>query len=223
MKYPTIRLIHIVCLSLWATLLAANAHAQVTIDDAVAHIGIGAGITFYNPTNDDGQTSNGIAVVYRWHSFHSGWGPTFGLDWHSTDFDQTLGALNAPLGSLRMRALLAGFGHTRHVGRFSTSATVSGGYAFNTFTVANDAIPRFASTGVSLVGADVDNSWVVRPDVAVWYDVFRHVGVGVSAAYLVARPDETVTTAASKQEQHLKADTFELTAGVTLGVWRKKH
>ena len=36
MKYPRIRLIHIVCLSVWATLLAANAHAQVTIDDAVA-------------------------------------------------------------------------------------------------------------------------------------------------------------------------------------------
>jgi hypothetical protein len=223
MKYPTIRLIHIVCLSLGAILIAANAYAQGSIDDAVAHIGIGAGITFNNPTNNDGQTSRGIAVAYRWHSFHSGWGPTFGLDWHSTDFDQTLGATNAPLGSLRMRALLVGFGHTRHVGRFSASANVSGGYAFNNFTVANGAIPRFATTGVSLVSAGVDNSWVARPDVSVWYDVFRHVGVGVSAAYLIARPEETITTAVGMRAQHLKADALELTAGVTLGVWKKKQ
>jgi hypothetical protein len=223
MKYQTLRLIHLVCLSLAATLVAATAHAQVGIDDAVAHVGIGAGISFYNPTNGDGQRSRGLAVAYRWHSFHSGWGPTFGLDWHTTDFDQTLGEMNAPLGSLRMRALLAGFGHTNHMGRFSASENVSGGYAFNHFNVSAGAFPTFASTGVSLVGAHVDNSWVARPDVAVWYDVFRHVGVGVSAAYLVARPHETITTETGTLDHHLKADAFELTAGVTVGVWKKKQ
>jgi len=222
MKYSTIRLIQIACLFLWAALPAANAHAQGTIDNVAAHAGIGGGITFYNPTNGDGQTSTGFALAYRWHSFHSGWGPTFGLDWHSTDFDQTLGGLNARLGSLRMRALLAGFGYTGQAGRWSVSANGSGGYAFNSFTVANDARPTFASVGVPLVGSDVDNSWVVRPNVAVWYDVFKHVGVGVSAAYLFARPNQTITTATGTQEHDLKADAFELAAGVTFGVWKKK-
>ena len=222
MKYATVKPIHILCFLLAATLLAANAHAQGPIDDAVEHIGIGAGVSHYDPTNDDGQTSQGIAIAYRWHSFQSGWGPTFGLDWHSTDFDETLGGLDAPLGSLRMRALLAGFGYTHHLGRFSASANVSGGYAFNHFTVARDAFPTFARTGVSLVGVHVDNSGVLKPNVAVWYDVLRHVGVGLSAAYLVARPQETITTASGIQEQHLKTDAFELTAGVTFGVWKKK-
>jgi hypothetical protein len=223
MKYPMIRLIRLVCFSLAPILFATNAHAQGPIDDAVAHIGIGAGVTFYDPSNDEGQTSRGIVVAYRWHSFHSGWGPTFGLDWHRTEFNQTLGDLNAPLGSLRMRALLAGFGHTSHVGRFSAGVNVSGGYAFNSFSVASEAVPKFASGGVSLVGAGVDNSWVARPDVAVWYDVFKHIGVGVSAAYLVARPSETITTASGTQEQHLNADSLELSAGVTVGLWKKKQ
>jgi hypothetical protein len=48
------------------------------------------------------------------------------------------------------------------------------------------------------------------------------VGVGVSAAYLVARPEETITTASGIQQQHLKTDAFELTAGVTFGLWKKK-
>src|SRR5262245_2530031 len=223
MKYEPLRLIPIVCLALTATLLlASNAHAQ-GIDDAIAHVGIGAGITFYNPSNDDGHRSRGIGVAYRWHRFDSGWGPTFALDWHRTDFDQTLGAMSAPLGSLRMRSLLAGFGHTNYFGRFAASASVSGGYSFNDFSVADDAIPRFASGGVSLVSVDVDNSWVVRPNVSLWYDVFRHVGVGVSAAYMVSRPNERITILSGTQEQHLKADAFELAAGVTVGVWKKKQ
>src|SRR6476660_5511847 len=182
MKYATVRLIHIVCFLLGATLLAANAHAQGAIDDAVAHVGIGVGVAHYDPTNDDGQTSQGLAVAYRWHILHSRWGPSVGLDWHSTNFDQTLGGLDAPLGSFQMRALLAGFGHTRHLGRFFASANMSGGYAFNNFKVASDASTTFAGRGVSLVGVHVDNSWVLKPSVAAWYDVLSHVGVGVGAA-----------------------------------------
>src|SRR5262245_781422 len=30
------------------------------VDDGRAHIGIGAGITFYNPSKENGQTSNGL-------------------------------------------------------------------------------------------------------------------------------------------------------------------
>src|SRR5215467_1758814 len=194
MGHQTLRLIHIVCLSLAAIVLATNAHAQTSVDDAVAHAGIGVGIAHYDPTSDQGHTSQGIVVMYRWHSFHSGWGPTIGLDFHSTDFDQTLGGFSAPLGTYTMRALLAGYGYTQRVGRFSASANMSGGYSFNNFNVEDNAGQTFSRAGVSLVGVQVDNSWVVKPSVAVWYDVQHHVGVGVSAGYLVARPDQTITT-----------------------------
>jgi hypothetical protein len=221
MGHQTFRLIHIVCLSLAANLLSTNVRAQTSVDDAVAHAGIGVGIAHYNPTSDQGHTSQGIVVMYRWHSFQSGWGPTIGLDFHATDFDQTLGGLSAPLGTYRMRALLAGYGYTQRVGRFSASATMTGGYSFNNFNVEDNAGQTFSRAGVSLVGVHVDNSLVVKPSVAVWYDVQRHVGVGVSAGYLVARPEQTITTAAGIQQQRLKTDAFELTVGVTIGVWKK--
>jgi hypothetical protein len=63
---------------------------------------------------------------------------------------------------------------------------------------------------------------VVKPNVTVWYDLFRHVGVGVGAAYLVARPQQTITTAAGIQQQNLKTDAFELSTGVTFGLWKNK-
>jgi hypothetical protein len=217
------RLLALATLSIVAQLLTPRAHADVPdLDSAVAHMGIGAGITFIKPTNNDGNSSQGVAFVYRWHTFHSGWGPSFGIDWHSTDFTHSFGSVNAPFGTLRTRALLVGYGHTQRIHRFSASASVSGGYSFNDFSTAGAAGPAAAAAGVSLAGVSIGNSWVVRPDVAAWYDVFRHVGIGVSAAYLVSRPTETLTMATGSQSQRLNADAFELTVGVAVGVWKKR-
>jgi len=215
-------LLQVLCLSIAAAAFATDAHAQGDlVDSAVAHVGVGAGINFYRPRSSEADPSQGLAIAYRWHSFHSGWGPTFGIDFHNTDFHQEIGATEAPLGSIRQRALLAGYGHTKRIGRFTASASVSGGYSFNSLTVDNGMSSAFSTTGLSLVGVRVSDGAVAKPDVAVWYDVFRHVGVGVSAAYLVTRPEETLTTATGSTVRRLNADTWELTTGVVFGVWKK--
>ena len=206
-----------------ATTLATDAHAQGNpVDSAVAHVGVGAGITFVDPSSNEASRSQGAAFVYRWHSFHSHWGPTFALDWHSTDFTFPLASGSAPLGTLRMRALLAGFGRSQRFGRFSTSASVSGGYSFNDLSVSAGAGPAFASAGTPLLGVNVDNSAVVRPDVAVWYDLTKHVGVGVSAAYMFSRPQATITTVAGDQVHNLRANAFEVTTGLIFGLWKNR-
>ncbi len=216
------RLIPIVSLAIVTTLLTTDAHAQGNpVDSAVSHMGVGAGITFVNPSSSDGQSSQGATFVYRWHTFHSGWGPTFGFDWHSNDFNQP-GFPGTPLGTLRMRALLAGLGRTERYGRFSASASLSAGYSFNDLSVSPAAAPAFANAGMTLLGATVDNSAVVKPDVSVWYDVARHIGVGVSVSYLFARPDQTLTTPTGSLVQTLKADALELSVGMTFGVWRER-
>jgi hypothetical protein len=204
--------------------IAVNAYAEDPLENAVAHLGVGAGISFTHPSSSDGKPSDGLAIAYRWHSFHSGWGPTFGLDFHSNDFNHPIGPVSAPIGPLRMRSVLAGFGHTRRFGRrFTTSASVSAGYSFNDLSIDGGAGPAFAAAGMRLVGASVNDSWVVRPDVAAWYDIGRHIGIGVSAAYFVSRPDETITTNAGSSVRRLHADAFEVTTGITFGIWRKKQ
>ena len=221
MTNTSVRLIQIVSFAITAAILTSDARAQ-SVDSAVSHIGVGAGIAFYNPSSSDGKSSQGLTFAYRWHSFHSGWGPTFGLDWHSTEFNQHLGPVVAPLGSVRMRALLAGFGHTQRFGKLSASANVLGGYSFNNLSVDGSAGPAFARAGISLLDADVNNSAVVKPVVSAWYDVASHVGVGIGAAYLVARPEETVRTPTGSHTRHLRADAVELTAGLTFGVWKER-
>jgi hypothetical protein len=220
------RLIQIFCFSIGTMIFAGGAYAQTsndTLDNAVAHVGIGVGINFYHPTNSEADSSNGLAFVYRWHAFHSGWGPTFGLDWHTTDFHQIAGPADVPLGSIRMRAFYGGFGHTKRFGRFTTSENIFAGYSFNSLSVDGGFGPALARSGVSLVSVGVNDSGIVKPEVAVWYDVFRHVGVGVSAAYLYTRPEEALTTANGLQVRRLNANTWELTTGVAFGLWRTKQ
>ena len=121
-----------------------------------------------------------------------------------------------------MRALLVGFGHTKRVKRFTTSANVSAGYSFNHLTVDSGVGPAFIGSGVSVLDVHVRDSGILKPEVAAWYDVFKHMGVGVAVAYLVSRPQEVMVTAAGSQTRRLRADTLELTAGVTFGLWKKK-
>jgi hypothetical protein len=221
MHSQDIRLIHIAAFLILTTILTTAARADDPVDNAMAHMGAGAGISFIKPSSNDGQSSQGVVFVYHWHSFHSGWGPSFGLDLHSTDYTQTMGSVSTTLGTLQTRALLVGYGHTQKLKRFATSASVNGGYSFNDYSVATGARQAFASGGISLVGVSIDNSWVVRPDVSAWYDIVKHVAVGVSAAYLWSRPNETVTTAAGLDARRVNADAFELTVGVAVGVWKK--
>ena len=223
MNTLTVRLVHIVCFLIAGTLLAANAHAQGPVDDAIAHVGIGVGVSHYDPTNSDGQTSQGLAVAYRWHSFHSGWGPSVGLDWHSTNLDQTLGGVDATLGSFQMRGppgRLRSYTSPRTIFRFGEYEWRLRLQQFHGRQRRLADVRRNWSRPAGCTRRS--NSWVLKPNVAVWYDVLRHVGVGVGAAYLVARPSESITTVSGIQKQHLKTDAFELTAGVTFGMWKKK-
>jgi hypothetical protein len=217
------RIIQVFLLSIGVLAIATRAHAQDDlIDSAVAHVGVGAGVNFYRPSSNDADSSQGIVIMYRWHSFHSGWGPTFGLDWHSTVFHQPVGdVVDVPMGSLRMRALLAGFGYRHRMHRFTAAANASAGYSFNHLTDDSGMGPAFARTGVSLIDVHVNDSAIVKPEVAIWYDLFKHVGVGVSAAYLFNRPDEVIRTTAGSATRQLNANTFALAAGLTFGVWKK--
>ena len=219
------RLIQILLLSIGVLAIATRAHAQDDLfDSAVAHVGVGAGINFYQPSSEDADSSRGIVVMYRWHTFHSGWGPTFGLDWHRTVFHQPVGDVaDVPMGSLRMRALLAGFGYRHRIHRFTGLANVSAGYSFNHLTDDSGLGPAFARTGVSLIDVHVNDSAIVKPEVAVWYDLFKHVGIGVSAAYLFNKPDEVIRTTAGTGTRQLNANTFALAAGLTFGVWKKNE
>jgi len=204
-------------LCLCAALLPGTAAAQKN-----EHIGLGAGINLYRPSDHEAQRSQGLGIVYRWHTFHSGWGPTLTLDLHKTDFNQRLGSIDAPVGILRMNTLLAGFGRTQNMGRLSTSASVTGGYALNHLSASAGAGAAFESAGLTLNSMRVRNSPAARPEVSVWYDVAKRLGVEFSAAYFVARPELMMDTASGPLTSHLRANSLEMQVGCAVGFLKRR-
>ena len=53
--------------------------------------------------------------------------------------------------------------------------------------------------------------------------VRRREGIRIDrAAYVVARPDKNITTRTGLEVEHLRADAFELSVGLTFGVWKNR-
>ena len=67
--------------------------------------------------------------------------------------------------------------------------------------------------------ANATNTLVVKPEIGVWYDVNKKVGVNVNAGYMVARPDVTVVTDAGTDFRTARADQFILKVGVVYSIF----
>jgi len=207
---------------IYIAFLGCLAWSGIARAQSAEHLGLGGGVNFYRPTDrPEAQPSEGVGLVYRWHTFHSGWGPTFTVDFHKTSFVDPLGDVTAPLGSMRMNAVLIGFGHTQNFGRVSASGSVTGGYTFNHLTAASDANAGFQRAGLTLVGLRARNSPAAKSEVSVWYDVAKRLGVNVSTAYFLARPDVVINTTTGSSARRLRADALELQVGLAVGVWKK--
>ena len=212
------RKIRALVLLLGLMIVARAAHAQ-----SASHLGIGLDVDFYRPTHGElFQRSTGVGLLYRWHTFHSHWGPTFGFDWESAHFDQPVGAATVPFGSLRKQTFLVGLGYTLHLGPLVSSSNLTGGYELHRLRLDGGAVNAYGNAGLVLVGAQVRNSPAGQADTSLWFDVTKRIGIAVSAAYNVARPEIIITTATSSASHHLRTDALEYKVGLVIGLDKRK-
>jgi hypothetical protein len=76
-----------------------------------------------------------------------------------------------------MRDVLIGVGHTQQLGRFATSANLTAGYTFNHFVQDDSVAGAYRRAGETLLNVEARNSPVAKPEVSLWYDVAKRVGV----------------------------------------------
>src|SRR2546425_7132733 len=80
---------------------------------------------------DRARSGNDVGLLWRFGRSHTGWGWAYGLNWFSTDVDQSIGGLSTELGELAVRPGMAGYGYTHVINaRTSVPADLLGGYAF---------------------------------------------------------------------------------------------
>jgi hypothetical protein len=147
-------------------------------------------------------------------------GLSLGRNWYAVKIERTIGGSATELGELHVRPFTAGYGYTRVIRRYSITADVLGGYAIGSIGLDQPAIDAYRRTlGVPTASASASNTFVVKPEIGVWYDVNKKVGVNVNAGYMVARPDVTVVTDAGTDFRTARADQFILKVSVVYSIF----
>jgi hypothetical protein len=167
------------------------------------------------------HSRNSFGPLWRFGPSHTGWGWNYGLNWFNTDVDQTVGGLDTRLGTLRVRPIMVGYGYTQMLNtRTALYAKVLGGYAWSSFRVEPAAADVYRDRlGARTLDVTASNTFAVKPEVGVWYDVSGKVGLNVTAGYMIARPNITVSSSLGNDERRIHADMFMLRVGAVYKVF----
>jgi len=193
---------------------AANARAQTT-----GKVAIGASFTNRTALGNGAGDSKGPGFAWRIGHDKTGWGWHYGLNWFSTSVDRSIGGSDVDLGELRVRPLMGGYGYTFVTRRTSFALDMLAGYSFNKMTLSARAADAYRSLGALDVNTAVRNSIVARPELNIWQDVNRKMGINVNIGYTFARPRVLVRTPLGVDDHRVRADMLAVTVGAVYRIF----
>jgi hypothetical protein len=162
----------------------------------------------------------GPGLLWRFGHSKPGWGFHWGLNWYAVKLERPIGGSVTELGELHLRPVMAGYGYTRIIRRYSITADVLGGYAFGTMDISDPAIAAYRRTfGVPSAYATATNTLVLKPEIGVWYDLTRKVYINLNAGYMLARPDVLIETTAGVDRRKARADQFVVKVGMVYSIF----
>jgi hypothetical protein len=169
---------------------------------------------------DYAQGQLGPGLLWRFGTSKDGWGFHWGLNWYAVKVERPIGGVATELGELHVRPIMAGYGYTKNIRRYSITADVLGGYAFGSINLSEPAVSAYRSVlNVPGASASASNTFVLKPEIGVWYDVNKKFFVNVNAGYMIARPDISVQTVAGTDFRTARADQFILKVGVVYSIF----
>ena len=170
------------------------------------------------PDSDvQGQTKPGL--LWRVGHDKPGWGPPKGPPCFGTNVYPQVAGQSTELGELKVRPLMGGYGYSWVMGRTTIIADALAGYALTTLKMTPAASDAYAARiGAGSVSAHASNTFVAKPEVCFWYDVNKKVGLNVTAGYIVARPNVTVSSTAGDDRRRVHADVFVVTVGAVYSI-----
>jgi len=165
----------------------------------------------------DGRQNGGL--LWRFGHGKTGWGWHWGLNWYSAEVDGEP-AIDTEIGELHVRPVMVGYGYTHIVRHTNVTAAMIAGYAVTTISLRPEAANAYRDRlGARAVSVDASNTFTVRPEVSIWRDLSKKVGLNISAGYIVARPNVTVHSTLGDEVRHLRADMFTVKIGAVYSVF----
>jgi len=207
---------------LFAALLPAlTSPVRAQTDNRFA-IGGEAGVRV--PGGPDAQGSNTGGLLWRFGHGREGFGFHWGLNWYSTDIDRSVAGRDIELGELRLKPFMAGYGYTHHIGAAAITGALLGGFAFTSFNLAPTAADVYHDElGARTISGDAGAALVARPEVSMWYDLSKKIGLHVSAGYMIARPQVTVSSTLGRDKRRVNADMLQVKIGLAYAVFTQQN
>jgi hypothetical protein len=148
---------------------------------------------------------------------HWGWVSSF-FGWYDMDLEAAPALQMGASGHLRVRPVLAGYGHTWIRGRAAITADVLGGFAFNSFHLDPSGLAEYQRHGAAGIDTQATNTLAIKPEVQLWYDLSSRFGFKISGGYLISRPTVTVTSTLGRDSRDVRADTILITVGIVYSI-----
>ena len=203
------------------TIALCASHASAQTGNRLA---VGVNFSTRHAPDDSSVASGSHSVGLEWRIGHSqqGWGWQYALNWYEMDIDRLIGNSPTGLGTLKVRPLMGGYGYTHlfRGGKMAVTGDLVAGYAINSFQLNPAAESAYQTRlGARAVSAEAVNTMVAKPEVQVWYDVNKKVGVIVNAGYVFARPQVKVNSTLGTNVHRVHADAYTLTMGLVYSVF----
>jgi len=187
---------------------AAAASAQTE-----GRVGVGASVTYVQPTNDELDSVVGYGPLVRLNP-RRGWGPAGAFNWFRADLQNPSGE-GGEFARLRVRPLMAGIAYTIGSDRVLTSFSIVAGPSFNSIDFEDEFLDR--SPGATV---DIENSFAFRPGVNVTFTVAPRVAVVGFAGYFVTQPDVVYRDSSGTEfRNRWKADSVVLSVGMVYSIF----
>ena len=181
---------------------------------------VGAELSTRTPINKEADGHVGVGLTWRIGHSKTGWGWHWGLSWFETHLERSIGGITTNFGDLRVRPIMAGYGYTHVIGRTAITAKAIGGYAFSSMSLAPAAGEAYRDRlGAQSVTVDASNTFALKPEISVWYDINKKLGLNVSSGYIVARPHVTVNSSLGEDRRSVRADMFTFKVGMVYSIF----
>jgi hypothetical protein len=204
----------------WLAIAITFATAADVFAQSKGKFAIGAQLSTRTAMGPENKGHAGVSLLWRFGQFKTGWGWHYGLYWFSTDLERSIGGVDTEFGRLRVRPIMGGYGYTRVFGRTAVTGKVMGGYAWTSMRLSPLATDAYHNRlGAQTVTADASNAIVVVPEVSAWYNVNEKIGLKVSAGYVLARPNVTVSSTAGLDERRVRADNVTFKVGMVYSIF----
>ena len=201
-------------------LLAATFHAGEARAQTDNRLALGISVTSRLAGSETAGSSSDVGFEWRLGHQKEAWGwQTSLFNWFNSDVtQQTTVSRPADLGPLRIRPIMVGYGYTWVRGRAAVTTDLLGGFAFNSLHLDPAAAAAYAQLGATDISAEATNTFAVKPEVQVWYDFNRRIGLKISGGYLITRPSVTIKSSLGSDKWSVRADSFLITFGVVYSI-----